>query len=332
MKRLFLICCAGALLAGCGHGVDKDDKPAMAEQAGPAEFEVTNNAAGEAVVKLSADAQKRIELETAPLRAAEFQPAVTAYGTVLDAGPLVALQGDIAASQATLATSQRVAERAKTLFAQDQNVSQKTVEAAESDERADEIKYGNSRRSLEMDWGTNIAHMDDTSRQALADALAAHQTALAQVNLPMGDAIAEIPKEAEVSVAGRDGSYKAAIISQALKADPKTLGQGFLLRIDDASPALVPGMAVTARLKIPEPPIAGVAIPDTAIVRYEGKTWVYVAGADNGFTRRAVTVDSPLDARAGWFSTNGPALGEKVVVQAAEILLSEEQKGELQTD
>jgi hypothetical protein len=33
-----------------------------------------------------------------------------------------------------------------------------------------------------------------------------------------------------------------------------------------------------------------------------------------------------------WFSTNAPAIGERVVVQAAELLLSEEQQGELRTD
>src|SRR5580704_6148984 len=120
MTKLLFICCIAALLSGCKGGADKDDKPAP-EKTGPADFEVQHNTNGEAVVMLSADAQKRIDLQVAPVRAAEFQPEVTAYGTVLDPAPLVVLQGDIAAGQAALATSEKVADRAKALFAQDQN-------------------------------------------------------------------------------------------------------------------------------------------------------------------------------------------------------------------
>jgi hypothetical protein len=331
MRRLLFICCIGALLSGCKDGGgDKDDKPAAPAHAEPVDFEVQHNAAGETVVMLNADAQKRIELQVAPLRPAQFQPELTAYGTVLDPGPLLTLEGDIAVAQAASETTRKVAERAKALYAQDQNVSGKTVEAAESDERADEIKLRDAQRSLELDWGTNIAGLDGAARKALCDQLAAHQTALLQVDLPMGSTMSDTPPTADVTVAGRDGSYTGTIISPALKADPKTQGQGFLLRIDGANPAPVPGTAVTARLKIPGVPIAGVAIPDTAVVRFEGKTWVYVAGAENKFIRRMVTIDAPLGA--DWFSSNAPAIGERIVVQAAELLLSEEQQAELRTD
>ncbi|HEX3720470.1 MAG TPA: hypothetical protein VH595_21170 [Verrucomicrobiae bacterium] len=329
MRRLFLICCVGALLAGCKGGGDKDDK-AAGDHAGPADFEVQHGAAGETVVMLSPNAQKRIDLQVAPLRAAEFQPEVTAYGVVIDSASLLALEGEIAAAQATLETSRKVADRAKALFAQGQNVSQKTMESAESDEQVDEIKLGTAQRGFELEWGTNIAGLDAAARGALVDELAAHQTALAQVDLPIGVTIAQTPPTAQVTISGRDGGHAATIISPALKADPKMQGQGFLLRVDGANAELAPGTAVTARLKIPGAPVAGVAIPDTAIVRFEGKTWVYVAGPENKFTRRMVTVDAPLDKE--WFSTNAPAIGERVVVQAAELLLSEEQQGELRTD
>jgi hypothetical protein len=329
MKRLLFICCAAALIAGCKGGIDKDDKP-VAEKKRPADYEVQHNSAGETVVMLSPGAQKRIELQAAPLEAAEFQPELTAYGTVLDPAPLLALQGDLAAARAALETSGRVAERAKALFAQDENVSRKTLEAAESDERADEIKLKTTQRSLELDWGSAIAGLDAAAQQALADQLAAHRTALLRVDLPIGDTIAETPSLARVTVDGRKGGYAAAIISPALRADPKSLGQGFMLRIDGADPALAPGAAVSARLRIPGRPINGVAIPEAAIVRFDGKTWVYVAGPDNTFTRRMVTADARLEQ--GWFSSNGPAAGERVVVQAAELLLSEEQKAALQTD
>jgi hypothetical protein len=329
MRRLLIICCLGALIAGCKGGADKDDKapPAPKENA---DFRVEHNAAGEAVVFLSPEAQKRIELQVSAVQPANFQPELTAYGTVLDPAPLLAIQGEIEADQAALEPARKAAEREKELFAEGGNVSQKTVETAESEQHAADIKLKTAQRNLEFDWGTAIASLNAAGQQELADKIAAHQTSLVRADLPMGDSIAEMPSSAVISVAGMKSEYAAASISPALKADPKTLGQGFILRVDGNNPALAPGAAVTARLKISGPSTTGVAIPDSAVVRFEGKTWVYIAGPDNKFTRRVIAADTPLDQ--GWFSTNGPPAGEHIVVQATALLLSEEQKAEIQTD
>ncbi len=327
--RHWLFICLLLPLAGCKGGGDKDDKAPL-EKTGPPGYAVERNAAGEAVVSLTPETQERIGLKVASLEAAQQQPAWTAYGSVLDPSPLIVAQGEIASAQTALDAARKVTLRAQALFAQDGNVSRKTLDAAQSDERTDEIKLKTAQRGLELDWGSAIAGLDAAARQTLADQLAARQTVLLQVDLPIGETIAGQPATVRVTVAGRDHEYEAAFVSAATKADPKTLGQGFLLRIEQADAALAPGAAVAARLGIPGPTLSGVAVPDTAIVRWNGKTWIYLAGTDNKFTRREVRLDAPLEQ--GWFTTNGVAPGDRAVVQAAQLLLSEEQKAQIQTD
>jgi hypothetical protein len=327
MRRL--IFCLLLPLAGCRAGGDKDEATSGAAKA-PAEFAVQRNAAGEAVVSLSPETQKRIELTVAALEPAERRPELTAYGSVLDASPLAALHGEIALDQTALEAAQKVTRRAQALFEQNENVARKTLEAAQADERADEIKLRTAERRLALEWGDAIARLSGTERRDLVDKIAAHQAALLRVELPMGEMMAGAPESIQVFVAGRAGGYRAAFISAAPQADPKTLGQGLLLRVDEADAALAPAAAVTARLRLAEPPRRGVAIPDPAIVRSAGKTWVYVAGAENKFTRREVALDGPLES--GWLATNGVRAGERVVVQAAQLLLSEEEKSEIQGD
>ncbi|MGA2747668.1 MAG: hypothetical protein ABSG59_02750 [Verrucomicrobiota bacterium] len=329
MRNILLTCSLAIVFAGCKGGGDKNDE-APAGKTEPAEYAVQRNPAGETVVTLSPETQQRIALKVAPLQAAQAQPELTAYGSVLDPSPLAALQGDIASAQAALDAADREARRAKALFEQDENVSRKTLETSENEERMAEIKLAAARRSLELDWGGVIAGLDAPARKDLVDQLAAHRSVLLRVDLPIGQTMAGPPQAAQVTLAGQTAAYGAAFVSFAPRADPKTLGQGFLLRIDGADAALAPGAAVSARLRVAGAPVTGVAIPDSALVRSRGRTWVYLAQPENKFIRREVTLESPLEQ--GWFTTNGPAAGERVVVQAAQWLLAEEQKADIQAD
>jgi len=106
--------------------------------------------------------------------------------------------------------------------------------------------------------------------------------------------------------------------------DPQTQGQGYIFQIKTNNARFLPGEAVTGHLKLPGEPLAGVVIPRDAVVRAEGRGWVYVAGDKNDFTRKEIALDHV--AENGWFVTNGVAANEPVVVSGAQALLSEEQK------
>jgi hypothetical protein len=324
-----LVVCLLLALAGCKPGADKDDRAPAAGKPST-EIEVRRDATGETVVSLSPEAQKRIDLKVAALEAAERQPEKIAYGMVLDTASLAGSHSEIMLDQTALEAAEKVTQRAKALFEQDENVSRKTLEAAESDERTARIKLQAAKQSMALEWGSGLAGLRGPELGKMIEGIAARKTALAQVELPMGETMTAPPESIRVSLAGREGEYAAALISPAPKTNPKTLGQGFLLRVEDADASLAPGAELKARLREAGPAQKGALVPETAIVRSGGKTWVYLAEADNKFRRHEIKLEGPMEQ--GWLATQGAAVSERVVVQAAQILLSEEQKAEIQGD
>ena len=73
----------------------------------------------------------------------------------------------------------------------------------------------------------------------------------------------------------------------------------------------------------------GVSIPRSAILRFDGKAWVYIEQSSNQFSLREVPFESSNSS--GWLVTSGFNPGDLVVVVGAQVLLSEEQKSLIQT-
>jgi len=311
---------AAALLAGCAKPEEK------AASVAPHDFSVGSDTNGNPVVSLNATAQKRIGVESAPVAAAELPAQITAFGTVIDPAPLVALRGELASDKAALDAAQKVAQRARTLFAQEENVSQKSVEAAEADARAAQIKYDSARQTMRMNWGEAIAGLTPEHLDDLIDSLAARQVELARVDLPAGQTLEHLPARATISAVEHGRVTGATPLSFAGNVDPKTLGLGILLRVEAPDPLLAPGSAVEAQFPLDAPPTRGALLPDAATLQFQGRNWVYAQSGETNFTRVEVTLDGRMVD--GWFSTNAPRAGEKIVVVGAAILLSEEQKSE----
>jgi hypothetical protein len=309
-----------ALLAGCGKS---DEKPADDSKT-PAAFSVQTDTNGNTVVTLSVETQKRIALEVAPVASSELAAQIAAFGTVLDPAPLLALHGELAADQAALDATRKVAQRARTLFSENENVSQKSVESAEVDEKNSRIKFDAASATLRLEWGDAIANLGETERGVLVDSLAGRRLALARVDLTPGESLSNLPARAIVSPASQDRWTAAQPISFATTIDPKTLGEGILLRLEQPDALLAPGAAVKAMLPIAGPPTLGILLPEAAVLHFGGRTWVYAQSGATNFVRREVSLDTLLPD--GWFATNGPAPGDRIVTTGASLLLSQEQQ------
>ena len=68
-------------------------------------------------------------------------------------------------------------------------------------------------------------------------------------------------------------------------------------------------------------------VPQPAVVRQSGQTWVYVQIAEDQFARREVALEEPV--ADGWFTRSLPG-GSRVVSTGAQTLLSEEFKSQIQ--
>jgi hypothetical protein len=69
-------------------------------------------------------------------------------------------------------------------------------------------------------------------------------------------------------------------------------------------------------------------IPQSAVVRSGGKIWVYREAGDGQFMRAEVNPESSTSN--GLLVTQGISAGDRIVTVGAQVLLSEEQKSQIQ--
>jgi len=279
---------------------------------------------GEVFLKLNKEAQEHSGIKVAALEAVETKPEIKAYGRVLDPSILATQFVDIGTAQAALAASRKEHERLKALNAQNQNVSARSLEAAEAIVKRDEIALDAARAKLKLTWGETIASSKDLA--GFVDSLVSLRAALVRIDVPLGESINVLPSGGRIGpVNAETNLVDAKVLGIATSADLQSQGQGFLFLVEGAR--FLPGASVIGYVQIPGESRKGVLLPASAIVRYEGEAFVYVQESDEKFVREEVKLDTPL--KNGWLVADGLKAGEKVVVSAAQQLLSEELKSHM---
>jgi hypothetical protein len=77
------------------------------------------------------------------------------------------------------------------------------------------------------------------------------------------------------------------------------------------------------------PMLQGLFVPASAIMWWQGKTWVYVQIDSNQFVRRQVVTEFPVDD--GWFIRRGLSKNDRIVTRGAELILSQEFRSQIET-
>ncbi|MGI8967294.1 MAG: hypothetical protein ACR2H1_14585, partial [Limisphaerales bacterium] len=210
---------------------------------------VSRNTNNETVFTIDLETQKRMVLIVEPLAQTNRQPEIVAFGKVIDPSPLIALNNDLNAAEATLEISRKQAERSRKLFAEAENVSRKTVETAEAQLRADEIKSRALLQRLAVEWGSAMVKLDSTQREKLIEQLVAQEIIFVRVDLAAGQNISGNPTSARVEAF--DQLFPATVFSAASGVNSNSQGQGFLLQVSGKNTALRPELFVKAYLTIP---------------------------------------------------------------------------------
>lgn len=331
MKRAILFILLGAALGGGGvwlakrGGADKpgDEKPA-AEKSTTEESDkasVAHDEEGNAVITMSDELQGDAGIVVANPDAAQLAPEVKGYGRVLDPTPLGALMSELASARAAYAASSNELARLNMLAGQG-NASARALQTAEAAALRDQLAVQSANERLSLSWGAAVAEQKDLP--GFIGSLTAREKVLVRIDLSAGENLPALPTGARlVTLSG--SSVAAEFLGEASAVDPQTQGRGFIFIAKTATAQLMPGEAVIGYLKLPGEPLAGAIIPRAAIVRTEGKGWVYVLGkTGETFTRKEISLDHATDA--GWFVTNGITAGDHVVVTGAQTLLSVEFK------
>ena len=321
----------GLLAAGCAKkGPDPDDVPAT-PSGGQSRVAVEQ---GAAVVKLKPEEIEAIGLKTAVFNKALRQPMRPAFGVVLDpqslassASSLADAQGRTDKASAALDASAAERERAKHLHEDQGNLSAKEFEAAEAAWRADQAAAAAAQSALRsakitalQQWGAVLAGWL-SQRGAEYRRVERGEDVLLRVAVP-GQGLPQAPTSAFVGLSG--GRWMTAtFVSSTSQVSSEFQSAGYLFVIRKGA-GLLPGMNVNVLLPAAGPDAESVDLPPTAVLHWQGRTWIYLQTGSGAFSRRAIPSDAP-DGAGGYLAPDLP-IGQAVVVQGAAALLSEEFK------
>jgi len=272
-------------------------------------------------VTLSAAEQARLGVQTQALTAAPAPQGLASTARVLDPGPLIQLDADLAAASASLAASRAEASRTRRLYTEDRTASARALEMAEAQAQADLQRVSGAQRRLLLEWGEGVARLPQRRRAALLNDLAHVRSELVRIELPP-----EAPVPPAGAVVRLHGSAAATVMQAKVLgmlpvADPRLQTRGVLAELSGSQAQLAVGQMLSAQLPAPASP-AGVILPRGALLREGSQVWAYVQTGPTTFVRREVTGFQPLTA--GWFVSGGFAPGERVVASGAAALLGVE--------
>lgn len=290
------------------------------------------------VITLAPAAQQQSGIETETLQHAPYQEHVRAYGTVLDlrqftdlSNGYVNAKAQLQTAQAKLSASRSAFERAQKLYEDQQNVSAAQLQAAEATYRTDQAALAAAQSQLRTLAATAAQNWGAVLGQALAaespmvTRLIERQDFLIQLTLPPGVFIEKAPEIASAQL-GNGRRVQLKYVSAATKTNPSIQGLSFFY-IAPAASGLLPGLNVLALLSNGTI-VSGAIVPQSAVVWLDGKAWVYLRTGAQTFTRRAVATD--LSTSAGGYVVQGLPEGAPIVVQGAQVLLSEEFRAQIQ--
>jgi hypothetical protein len=313
-------------------------KSALKSQPSKAVSQVS--AQSEENVVMSRLVQERNGIVAAPLETIVHRESLQAYGVVLRLTVLADLRKSyvLAKAQAEDAiakadVSKKEYERLKALNEDNKNVSDKDLQSSEANWRSAEINLRASQEvspalkgTARQEWGEVISRWLFEGSPAFYR-LIQQEDLLLQITLPSGAHISQAP--GTISVQTPDGALVSAhFISPSPQTDPRTQGISFFYLAPAHGTNLLPGMTVAASMPA-GPQVSGFFIPESAIVWWQGKAWVYKQKGEEQFVRQRVTTKTP--AKDGYFVTKGFKAGERIVVRGSQLLLSEEFRTKTQT-
>lgn len=339
-KKSILVAAASAMLAAVVLGTIAQVRRAPADQDG--EEEEQNQPAarrrnwlsvqnGETVLSLDAATRSRAQIGVVPLAAASSQQQLTAPAVVLSTQDLVlernatlAARTRIEKAEASVAVSRREYERLKTLYQDNQNASEKALQAAEGAFKSDEAEAQAAHQELELQtaaarqtWGNVVANWVRDGGPEL-DRVFSQSELFVQVTLAADEVSAAAPG---ISLEIPGGKLAPAdLISPYPHVDPRVQSPSFLYEAH-AYPGLAPGVNLVAHMPAGEK-ARGVLIPESAVIWWQGRAWIYRQVSPGHFARRAIPTDAPLGD--GYFVARGFSRGDLIVLKGADWLLSEE--------
>lgn len=284
------------------------------------------------IVRIDDEIADYVGVETLTLVETSFFPEAKALAKVIDLRPMLALRARhnqaLAALNVAKVTEQAANKELARLNKGGASVATKNISYAEATWREAKAKVQGLNFNVQavqdealQAWGGKISAWVLASESKQWQRLLSRQDSLLLVMLP---ADASLSEEVSFIRIARDGSRnqarKAYFVSPALITDPQIQGASYFFKT--ATGKLRTGMRLDAWIPQGKDPLEGVFIPEQAIVWSSGQPWVYVQVDEEHYQRKAIQYG--LTTAGGFFMEQGIDAGEHLVIQGAQMLLSEE--------
>ena len=291
-------------------------------------------AAGLAPVTLDAKAISAGQIRVARLMRLKVSPRISAYGFVLDPGPLVTLAADVvaarsaaAAASARAALARSEASRAVHLYRAQHNISQAALQSAQSilavatAARATAVaQLAQLRTKMLADWGSKLSAAA-LSGSAPLQRLEKGAAELVEVSLPLGQRLTSPPAKASATTPS-GGAVRLRFVSRAPRAAAGVGGETFFYLMAPRASAPI-GTALSVALSASSGK-SGVLVPRSAVVWHQGESFAFREDAQNSFT--AVPIRGAFLDGDGYFIPEGAGTllhpGDRVVIDGAALLYS----------
>lgn len=178
--------------------------------------------------------------------------------------------------------------------------------------------------AIRADWGDALLHaLDAPDGGALAEVLAGRQSLVLLTEGGQTRASLCIAEHPEICTTARR-------LAPAPQAESASAAPSWFWLAPSAS--LRSGMRVALHTHpgIHDQHATGLRVPESAVVWHAGQAWVFVPRDATHFERRAVSLGVAVPG--GWFVAARPEALPMVVVQGAQLLLSEESKGQIRNE
>lgn len=290
---------------------------------------------GVIMVRLPADIQRQAGIETASPAPAFHQSEMSASAYVVDLQPLFEFRSryneydaDRKIAEAELLASSAEYHRLSVLHADQANISDRQYQLAKAKWQADKTRAEAGARKIQdlrsealQTWGEVLvdAAVNDTG---LFEQLRSAGSVLLLVTLGGGQQLPPGAKMLKIRRSGEAGApaRQAVFISPAPYT--RSVVQGETYYFQTRHGALRTGMQLDAWIPLPDTAALGVTIPESAVVWYVDRPWVYAQKDEETFFR--LPLDRNAETRTGWFVEKGIKPEDRIVVRGAQMLLSEE--------
>lgn len=277
-------------------------------------------AAGLAPIKLGPQALSAGQIRTARLRRLESAPQLSAYGIVLNPGPLATRASQVitARAQATLARSE--VRRAAVLYRAHHNISQAALQSAQTGLETAAATLMQLKTRMLAHWGPKLSAAA-LSGSAPVRGLETGAAALVEVSLPLGQELERPPANALATTPDGEKIW-LRFVSPAPRTAAGVAGESlfYLMPAEISMPIGTPlTVALASRARE-----AGVLVPRSAVVWDHGELLVFRETTPGSFL--PVPIRSSFISGDGYFVPESPGTllhpGDRIVTGGAALLYS----------